>query len=127
MRVHSQSPAGHVKLVNAIVSQISGAKVVPPVPRIVVPVSLERHQRRRSHPHVVVKLRRWTTRLRAANVAAPLNVPSFGNQHVTDNTIPKHLHGLHESLVAARLSSVLDDPTRSSHSFNQQPSLAKIV
>ena len=103
MRVQSQAPTGHVELVDAVVSQIAGAEVVPPVPGIMVPVLLERHPGSRPQPEIVVEPVRRRAGPLAADVAPLLDVPGLGHENVSDDALVQHLHRLDEPLAAAGL------------------------
>ena len=56
--VDAQPPQGDVELVGAIVADVAGAEVVPPVPIVVEPILLKGQPFGGTDPHVVVDVGR---------------------------------------------------------------------
>jgi hypothetical protein len=62
-----------------------------------------------------------------SDVVAALNVPSLGNQHITDNAFAQHLYPVGNDLHAATLRAMLNDSLVTSRRLYQQPSLAQVM
>ena len=87
MHIEPETPAGDVDIVDAIVSHVAGAKVVPPVPAVMDAVGLKRHHRRGAHPQVIVQTRRRRPGRAVADIFAALAVPDFADQDFADFAI----------------------------------------
>ena len=96
MLLDAESPASDVGIVDAVVAKITGAKVVPPMPRVMQSVWLEWNKGGRADPFFVIKPVGRNGRFGVTDVRPPLAVPRFGNQYVTYGAVAQHLHGFHD-------------------------------
>ena len=110
-RVDAEAPAGVVDFVGAVVADVAGAEVVPPVPIAVETIRLERDDLGRADPEVVVDAGRHRARLAVADVLAALDVPGLGHEHVADDAFAELLDGVRRELAAALLRAVLTTTT----------------
>ncbi len=112
---------------HAVVAHVAGSEVIPPRPTVVDSIGAIGNHRGRPDPVVVIEAGRWSGVLPASNRTAPLDVPAFGDHHVTDDPVAQQLHGVDHHRGAAALSAVLHQCLIASGCLDQQPPLADVV
>jgi hypothetical protein len=123
----AQPPQRVVTFVDAIVSKIAAAEVVPPMPIVMKTILLERHPLCGANPIIIRNARRGRTWLQAADVFPHLPVPAFGNQYVANHAVVQHFYGLRDGRIGARLRPVSYDFAMGSRGGKEQLAFLHVV
>src|SRR5215472_14127501 len=107
--LHTESPAGDIHLVDALVAEIPVARIPDPVPVVVKAVVSERLHWRRTRPEVVVNPGRNRFLRRESNRVPPFEAQSPTEIHFTDRPLMKSFDGLLDCRRGADLRAVLHD------------------
>src|SRR5207253_9965503 len=105
----SESPAGHVHFVDALVAYVAVAGIPDPVPVVVKAVSGERLHGRGTRPQVVVDARRDRLLRRVSDRVAPFVAQAAGQVEVAEQAIPHFLDAFAHASARAALRAVLDN------------------